>query len=144
MLVNEYYIVQRSRNQGKWWVTLTSGIECLSEKHAREYMESLHREHPSDWYRTVRHTEEAEAGYFGKETYDMKLQKECKSRPNLVAEWKLGPEYEFAYCSNCGHAEWADWDSTEEAKDGVTDFCNEVKFCPNCGAKMEGKDNGNN
>ena len=66
------------------------------------------------------------------------IAEERKSRPNLVAEWKLGPEYEFAYCSNCGHAEWADWDSTEEAKDGVTDFCNEVKFCPNCGAKMEG------
>ena len=81
MIVNEYYIVQRSRDQGKLWVTLRIG--CLSEKNAREYMESLHREHPSDWYRIVRHTEEAEAGYFGKETYDMQLQKECKSRPNI-------------------------------------------------------------
>lgn len=58
--------------------------------------------------------------------------------PRVEARWTVGAEYEYAYCSNCGHAEWGAWDSTEEAKDGVTDFCNDVKFCPNCGAKMKG------
>ena len=144
MLVKEYYSVQRSRNQGKWWVNLTPGIEVMSEKYAREYMESLHREHPSDWYRIVRHTEEAEAGYFGKETYDMKSQEEYKSRPNLVAKWELGPEYEFAYCSHCGHMEHAGWDTHSDAAEMIGTFHEEYKFCPNCGAKMEGKDNGNN
>jgi rRNA maturation endonuclease Nob1 len=57
------------------------------------------------------------------------------------AKWKLGAEYEFAYCSHCGHQQWASWDSWREAVENIEEFCKEYKFCPNCGFKMKGATN---
>jgi len=45
-------------------------------------------------------------------------------------------EYEFAYCSKCCHMEHAGWNTHEEAKREIIDFCQEYKYCPNCGAHM--------
>lgn len=53
--------------------------------------------------------------------------------------WTTGPEYEYAYCSACGHSEYAGWDSTSEAKREIDSFADEFRFCPNCGAKMKTK-----
>ena len=47
-------------------------------------------------------------------------------------------EYEFAYCSRCGHMEHAGWDSHKEAREKIGEFYKEYQYCPNCGAKMEG------
>ena len=57
-----------------------------------------------------------------------------------TAKWMNGNdyEYEFAYCSECGRMQYADWNSHMEAKEKVGDFHERYKFCPNCGAKMEG------
>lgn len=56
------------------------------------------------------------------------------------AEWLNGDdyEYEFAYCSKCGHMEFADWDSHKEAKEKVGEYHVEHRYCSWCGAKMEG------
>jgi hypothetical protein len=54
------------------------------------------------------------------------------------AKWELGAEYEFAYCSHCGHQQWASWDSLREAVENIGEFCKEYKFCPNCGFEMKG------
>ncbi len=53
------------------------------------------------------------------------------------AEWKLGAEYEYAYCSHCGHQQWASWDSYREAYENIGEFHKEYKFCPNCGFEMK-------
>lgn len=47
-------------------------------------------------------------------------------------------EYEYAYCSECGHMQWASWDSHLEAKDNVEDFHKEYRYCPHCGVRMVG------
>ena len=54
--------------------------------------------------------------------------------------WINGPEneYEFAYCSECDHMQWAGWDSHAEAKEKIGDFYKEYRYCPHCGAKMKG------
>ena len=52
------------------------------------------------------------------------------------AEWELGAEYEYAYCSHCGHQQWADWDSRHEASENIGEFHKKYKFCPNCGNKI--------
>ena len=57
------------------------------------------------------------------------------------AEWKLGAEYEYAYCSHCGHQQWADWDSRREASENIGEFHKKYKFCPNCGFEMKGENN---
>lgn len=54
------------------------------------------------------------------------------------ALWKLGAEYEYAYCSHCGHQQWANWDSSQEATENISEFHKEYKYCPNCGFKMKG------
>lgn len=54
------------------------------------------------------------------------------------AKWELGGEYEFAYCSHCGHQQWASWDSHQEAMENIGEFHKEYKFCPNCGFEMKG------
>ena len=54
------------------------------------------------------------------------------------AKWKLGAEYEYAYCSHCGHQQWASWDSSREAEKSIGEFHKIYKFCPNCGFKMIG------
>ena len=55
-------------------------------------------------------------------------------------KWKNGTmyEYEYAYCSECGRMEWAGWDTHEQAKENIESFANDYKFCPGCGAEMEG------
>lgn len=48
-------------------------------------------------------------------------------------------EYEFINCSECGHMHYTGMDSTDQAKQNLID--GEVpNYCPNCGAKMDGKD----
>lgn len=54
------------------------------------------------------------------------------------AKWELGAEYEYAYCSHCGHQQLASWDSYREAMENIGEFHKEYKFCPNCGFKMKG------
>lgn len=54
------------------------------------------------------------------------------------AKWELGVEYEYAYCSHCGHQQWASWDSHREAIENIREFHKEYKFCPNCGFEMKG------
>ena len=55
-------------------------------------------------------------------------------------QWLNGNEYEYeyAYCSECGRMQWAGWDSHSDAREKIGDFHKEYKFCPGCGAKMEG------
>jgi len=55
-------------------------------------------------------------------------------------KWENGTmyEYEYAYCSECGHMQWAGWDSHREAEDNIEEFAHNYKFCPGCGAEMEG------
>ena len=53
-------------------------------------------------------------------------------------KWMNGREYEYeyAYCSECGHMQWAGWDTHKQAEEKVGDFFKEYKFCPNCGSEM--------
>ena len=57
------------------------------------------------------------------------------------AEWELGAEYEYAYCSHCGHQQLADWDSRREASENIREFHKKYKFCLNCGFEMKGENN---
>lgn len=68
-----------------------------------------------------------------------------KSRAALAApprtgKWMNGRkyEYEYAYCSECGRMQWADWDTHKQAEESIGSFADNYKFCPGCGAKMEG------
>lgn len=60
--------------------------------------------------------------------------------PPHTGKWVNGSEYEYeyAYCSVCGYMQFADWDSHRQAEEGVISFADNYKFCPSCGAKMEG------
>lgn len=57
------------------------------------------------------------------------------------AKWRLGAEYEFAYCSHCGHQQWASWDTSKKAAENIGEFHKKYKFCPNCGFGMKGVNN---
>lgn len=65
---------------------------------------------------------------------------EALAAPPHTGKWMNGRkyEYEYAYCSACGRMQWADWNSHREAEDNIEDFADNYKFCPGCGAKMEG------
>jgi len=52
------------------------------------------------------------------------------------AHWTLGDEYEYAYCSKCGRMEYADFESSTEAKENIGDFHKFHRYCSGCGAKM--------
>lgn len=54
----------------------------------------------------------------------------------VQAKWRLGCEYEFAYCSNCGRQEYAGWNSTSESIEKIGKFKESYRYCPWCGAKM--------
>ena len=47
-------------------------------------------------------------------------------------------EYEYAYCSECGHMQFAGWDTHKQAEENIESFACDYKFCPCCGAKMNG------
>ena len=55
-------------------------------------------------------------------------------------KWKNGTkyEYEYAYCSECGRMQFAGWDTHKQAKENIESFARDYKFCPGCGAEMEG------
>ena len=57
-----------------------------------------------------------------------------------TGKWLNGNDYEYEYacCSACGRMQWADWDSHREAEEKVGTFAENYKYCPGCGAKMEG------
>ena len=54
--------------------------------------------------------------------------------------WLNGKDYEyaFAYCSKCGRMQWAGWDTHKQAEKNIESFAHYYKFCPSCGAEMEG------
>ena len=60
------------------------------------------------------------------------------AKQKYEAKWELGAEYEYAYCSHCGHQQWASWDSRRDAAENIEEFHKEYKFCPNCGYEMKG------
>ena len=67
--------------------------------------------------------------------------KECgKCRSQRKYKWLNGKnfEYDFAYCSKCGHMQYAGWDTHLDAREKIADFHNEYQYCPSCGAMMEG------
>jgi NADH pyrophosphatase NudC (nudix superfamily) len=57
-----------------------------------------------------------------------------------TAMWKNGTdyEYEFAYCSACGHMQFADWNTHCEAREKIGHFHEQYHYCPACGAEMKG------
>lgn len=57
-----------------------------------------------------------------------------------TAIWKNGTdyEYEFAYCSTCGHMQFANWNTHREAREMIKHYHETFHYCPECGAKMEG------
>ena len=73
------------------------------------------------------------------------------SREDAVANWNRynpprkgkwmngrGYEYEYAYCSECGRMQFAGWDTHKQAEENIESFACDYKYCPCCGAKMEG------
>ena len=53
-------------------------------------------------------------------------------------KWKNGRRYEYAYCSECGRMQWAGWDTHKQAEENIESFACYYKYCPGCGAEMEG------
>lgn len=60
--------------------------------------------------------------------------------PPYTGKWMNGRkyEYEYAYCSECGRMQWAGWDTHKQAEESIGSFADDYRFCPGCGAKMEG------
>ena len=60
--------------------------------------------------------------------------------PPRKGRWKNGRgyEYEYAYCSECGRMQWAGWDTHKQAEENIESFADDYRFCPGCGAEMEG------
>ena len=62
------------------------------------------------------------------------------SAPPRKGKWKNGRryEYEYAYCSECGRMQLAGWDTHKQAEENIESFACDYKYCPGCGAEMEG------
>ena len=60
--------------------------------------------------------------------------------PPHKGKWKNGRsyEYEYAYCSECGRMQWAGWDTHKQAEENIESFSDNYRFCPGCGAEMDG------
>ena len=71
----------------------------------------------------------------------LKIKSALATERKYEAKWELGAEHEYAYCSHCGHQQWASWDSYREAYENIGEFHKEYKFCPNCGFEMKGATN---
>lgn len=67
--------------------------------------------------------------------------KAVNAGPRRKGHWYV-TEYESATCSECGWMEFMSWDSTSEAREKVKTVHEEYKFCPHCGAEMEGVNDG--
>ncbi len=69
-----------------------------------------------------------------------KIARAALAAPPRKGRWKNGKnyEYEYAYCSECGRMQWAGWDTHKQAEDNIRSFADDYKFCPGCGAEMEG------
>lgn len=69
-----------------------------------------------------------------------KMLRAVLAEPPRMGKWVNGRgyEYEYAYCSECGRMQWASWDSHRQAEEYVESFADNYRFCPGCGAKMEG------
>lgn len=77
-----------------------------------------------------------------KEAYNLAI-KALKEPPADVQEVKHGKwgivEYEYFTCSACGESYFNDMDSHKMAEDYLKNN-GAYKYCPWCGAKMDGKD----
>ncbi len=61
-------------------------------------------------------------------------------QPRRNGKWENGTEYEYeyAYCSECGRMQWAGWDTHKQARENIESFADKYRYCPGCGAEMEG------
>lgn len=60
----EYYEVRRSRNKGKFWGTITYGVN-LGIEEAERIFEEEKKKHPSDWLKVVRFEQSTVCQYLG-------------------------------------------------------------------------------
>lgn len=81
-----------------------------------------------------------DGGLINKTIAAVEKAKRALSAPPHTGKWKNGKkyEYEYAYCSACGRMQWAGWDSHNQAEENIEAFADDYRFCPGCGAKMEG------
>lgn len=68
MSLDVYYEVFRSRNNGKFWSSISRDYP-LNYDEAVEMLESEHRDHPSDWLKMVKVQNTTEIEYRGKNRY---------------------------------------------------------------------------
>ena len=70
-------------------------------------------------------------------TYAAKVEKALEDEDGV---WQNGYdyEYEFAYCSKCGHMQYMGWESHDKARELVPTAHEEYRFCPHCGTRMTG------
>ena len=62
--VQSNYEVWRSRNKGKFWGTITYGVN-LGLDEAKRIFEEEKKKHPSDWLKVVRFERTTECQYLG-------------------------------------------------------------------------------
>ena len=63
-LLNEYYTIERSRNNGEFWSRLYYG-SVFSKDEAQRLLEIEHKAHPSDWLRIVKDVRSVEREILG-------------------------------------------------------------------------------